>query len=66
MDGLRLCLERLGISYEFFEECIKNDNKYYYNYKNVHSVIKLFKPVIFLMAKLNLILQTTYIKYFNL
>lgn len=65
-DGLRLCLERLGISYDFFEECIKKDNKYYSDYKNVHSFIKLFKPLIYLMTKLNLILQTTYIKYFNL
>ena len=65
-DGLRLCLERLGVTKDFFESCIKNENKFFYDYKNVYSFIKIFKPFIYLMSKLNIILQTTYIKYFEI
>ena len=63
---LSLCLQRLEIDKNFFTKCIKSENKFYYNYFTIKKILIFFKPLVWLMVKLGMILQTTYLKYYKI
>ena len=62
---IRLCLKRIGLSEEEFDDILKETPKCFLNYKNNLNIIKKLKFVIYVLSKLNLLPSSTYNKYFN-
>lgn len=60
-----LCIKRLGITKEEFEEWMALPPKTFRNYKTAYSVIRVMKYPIKIMATLHLVPRITYDKYFN-
>lgn len=62
---IRLCLKRIGLSEEEFNDLLKETPKCFLNYKNNLKLIKKLKYVIYILSKLDLLPSSTYHKYFN-
>lgn len=60
-----LCIKRLGLERETFEEFLKCPPKTFRNYPNSHGLMKLMRIPIWIMSRLNLIPKVAYDKYFN-
>lgn len=60
-----LCIKRLGLTKEEFDEFLNQDPKYFWHYPNSYNLIKLFKYPIKIASKLNLLPGSAYDKYFN-
>ncbi len=61
-----LCIKRLGLSKENFEEYLSYPPKTFRKYKTIYNTIRFFKAPVYLMSKLNFIPRITYDKYFNI
>lgn len=64
-DVIRLCIKRLGLTKEEFEEFMARPVKTFRDYPNYFNVISKFKPFIQLLSQLNIVPSATYDKYFN-
>ncbi len=62
---IKECLDRLQISQEEFEDLLKIPVKSFRSYSTSYSLIRIFKPVIWMFSKFNLIPGVTYKKYFE-
>lgn len=62
---ISLCIKRLGLTQEQFDEYISREPKTFRDYPNNYALIRLLKPIIWLFAKLNFIPASAYDKYFN-
>ena len=60
-----LCIKRLGITKEEFEEYMEISPKRFYDYKTSYPYLKKMKPFIWIASRLNLIPKVAYDKYFN-
>lgn len=60
-----LCIKRLGLSQEEFEEIMKIPTKTFRDYKTGYDLIKRVKWPIKILSKLHLLPSTTYDKYFE-
>jgi N-acetyl sugar amidotransferase len=60
-----LCIKRLGLGKEEFNEIMKLPPKTFRDYPNHYKLIKLFKYPIFVLSKLSLLPGTAYDKYFH-
>ena len=64
-DVIRLCLKRLGISKEEFEEYVARPVKTFRNYPSHYSLIRKMRLPIWILGRLNLLPGMAYDKYFN-
>ena len=64
-DVIRLCIKRLGISKEEFEEYLARPVKTFRDYPNHYRWIRKMKLPIRFLSRLNFLPGTTYDKYFN-
>ncbi|MFW6024722.1 MAG: N-acetyl sugar amidotransferase [Candidatus Woesearchaeota archaeon] len=62
---INLCLKRLGLKKEEFEEILNKEPKTFRDYKTSYPYIKAMKIPIWILSKLGLIPKVTYDKYFN-
>jgi N-acetyl sugar amidotransferase len=62
---IALCLKRLGLSRETFEEYMHLPPKTFRDYPNSYGLMKWFRLPIWIMSRLNLIPKVAYDKYFN-
>jgi hypothetical protein len=62
---INLCIKRLGLTQEQFEELLEIKPKTFRDYPNNYNLIKKLKPFIWIFSKSNLIPSSTYDKYFN-
>ncbi len=60
-----LCIKRLGLTREQFDEYMSYPPKTFRDYETIYNLIRLFKFPIYVFSKLNLIPKITYDKYFN-
>lgn len=60
-----LCIKRLGLKKEEFEKIVANPPKTFMDYPNSYGLIKLLRPFIYIMAKMNFLPESAYDKYFN-
>ncbi|MFA6078141.1 MAG: N-acetyl sugar amidotransferase [Candidatus Omnitrophota bacterium] len=60
-----LCIKRLGITWKDIEGFVKEPPKTFRDYPTNYRYIKLLRPVIKILAKLNIIPSISYIKYFE-
>jgi N-acetyl sugar amidotransferase len=60
-----LCIKRLGLTKEEFENILKLPPKTFRDYPNHYNFIKYFKLPIRVLSKLNILPGTAYHKYFN-
>jgi hypothetical protein len=58
-----LCIKRLGISREEFETFMAAEPKTFWDYPNLLNVIRKFSPVVRVLAALQLIPLSSYMKY---
>ncbi len=61
-----LCIKRLGLSKQDFEEYMSYTPKTFRDYKTIYNTIRFFKIPVYLMSKLHFIPRITYDKYFNI
>lgn len=64
-DVIRLCIKRLGITREEFEEYLARPPKTFRDYPNRYEWILRFKLPIKILSRLHLVPGSTYDKYFN-
>lgn len=64
-EVIRLCLKRIGISEDQFENILRKEQKSFLDYKNNYRNIKLLKIFIYFFSKIDLLPSSTYNKYFN-
>lgn len=62
---INLCIKRLGLKKEEFEEIMKLPPKTFRDYQTVYNYIRPLRPVIWLFSRLDLIPKVTCDKYFN-
>lgn len=62
---IRLCLKRLGLNEEDFKTIMNHAPSIFLDYKNNYQIIKLVRPIIYVLSKLNFLPSSTYIKYFK-
>ena len=60
-----LCVKRLGLSPEDFEELMKVPAMNFRDYPNSYSFIRKLRPAIWMLSRMNLIPSTAYDKYFH-
>lgn len=60
-----LCIKRLGITHEEFEQYAAAPPKTFRDYPNNYNLIRLFRIPIWIMARLSIIPGSAYDKYFN-
>ena len=60
-----LCIKRLGLEREEFEEIMKLPPKTFRDYKTSYDYIKFLRPLVWIFSRLDLIPKVTYDKYFN-
>tara|TARA_B100000378_G_C17760667_1_gene312961 strand:- start:201 stop:455 length:255 start_codon:yes stop_codon:yes gene_type:complete len=60
-----LCLKRLGLSQEEFDNILKIPKKTFLDYKTNLSTLKRFKYLIKLLTYVDLFPKSTYLKYFE-
>jgi hypothetical protein len=58
-------LQKQGVSEEEFEEILKKPNKYFTDYPNYYSWIKIFRPVFKLLCRTHILPAHAYEKYFK-
>jgi N-acetyl sugar amidotransferase len=59
-----LCIKRLGLSKQDFDELMKVPAMNFRDYPNQYSLIRKLRPAIWMLSRLNLIPSTAYDKYF--
>ena len=59
-----LCIKRLGLSKQDFEDLMKVPAMNFRDYPNQYSLIRKLRPAIWMLSRLNLIPSTAYDKYF--
>lgn len=59
-----LCLKRLGMTREKFDEILALPPKTFHDYPSHYSLIRTAKPVIALFSRLGILPKSTYLKYF--
>lgn len=64
-DVIRLCIKRLGLTQEEFEEYLARPPKTFWDYPNYYRLIRKFKWPIKILSEMNLIPGMTYEKYFH-
>jgi hypothetical protein len=64
-DVIRLCIKRLGITEEYFNDILTLPKKTFRDYPNHFTLIKWAKPIIFILSKLHILPGSVYIKYFK-
>ena len=64
-DVIRLCLKRLGLSREKFDEYMSYTPKTFRDYPTSYDIMKRFKLPIKLLSQMNLLPRVTYMKYFE-
>ena len=64
-DVIRLCLKRLGISKEEFEEYLARPVKTFRDYPNLYGLLQKMKFPVWVLSRLALLPGTAYDKYFN-
>jgi len=64
-DVIRLCVKRLGLAKEEFEECLARPPKTFRDYPNHYGLIQKFEVPIQILSRLSLIPGSTYDKYFH-
>ncbi len=62
---INLCIKRLGLTEEEFNELVKVEPKNFRDYPNNYKLIRLARPLIWSLAKLNFLPASSYDKYFN-
>jgi hypothetical protein len=62
---IRLCLKRLGLTEKEFKTLLDKVPLTFLDYNNNFKIIKLFKPVVYILSKLNYLPSSTYLKYFK-
>ncbi len=62
---INLCIKRLGLSREEFEQIVAAPPKTFRDYPNNYSLIRLLRWPIKVLSRLNLIPESAYDKYFN-
>jgi N-acetyl sugar amidotransferase len=62
---MSLCIKRLGLTQEQFDEIVKLPPKTFRDYPNNYALIRAFKLPVYLMSKLSLLPGSAYDKYFN-
>lgn len=62
---INLCLKRLGLSQEKFEEYLELPPKYFTDYKTNYDLIRKLKIPIKIFSKMNILPGSAYDKYFN-
>lgn len=60
-----LCIKRLGLTKQEFEEFLQLPPKTFRDYKTAYPLIRLFKYPIKLLSKMHFLPKVTYDKYFN-
>ena len=59
-----LCIKRLGLSKEEFNEILKKDKNNFRNFKTNYKIVKASRFIIYLLSKLNILHPSTYYKFF--
>jgi N-acetyl sugar amidotransferase len=59
-----LCIKRLGLSKQEFDDLMKVPAMNFRDYPNQYSLIRKLRPAIWMLSRLNLIPSTAYDKYF--
>jgi hypothetical protein len=62
---ISLCIKRLGLTQEEFEEMMKLKPKEFRDYKTSYSRIRLLRLPIWLASRMRIVPQSAYDKYFN-
>ena len=60
-----LCIKRLGLKKEEYDDILASEPKLFTNYPNNYNLIKKLKPVIYILSKLNWLPVSAYDKYFK-
>ena len=60
-----LCIKRLGLTREEFDEFVKLPVKTFRDYRTSYPIIRLMRFPIWLLSQLNMIPKITYYKYFK-
>ena len=63
---ISLCIKRLGLTREEFEEFMKLPLKNFWDYPNSFKLMKSFKIPIWILAQMGFITKVAYEKYFGL
>ena len=64
-DNIDYCLKKQGISPEEWQQIMAAPNKYFWDYPNYYTYLKLFKYQIKLLGRLNILPSYIYEKYFE-
>lgn len=62
---ISLCIKRLGLTQEQFDEIVANPTKIIRDYPNNYALSRVLRPVIWLLAKMHFISASAYDKHFN-
>jgi hypothetical protein len=62
---INLCIKRLGLTREEFEQIVKAPVKTFRDYPNNYTLIRLMRWPIKVASKLRLLPESAYDKYFN-
>lgn len=60
---ISLCIKRLGLTQEQFDEIMKQPPKFFWDYPNLIGMLRLAKPLVWTLAQMNIIPKPTYYKY---
>jgi hypothetical protein len=63
---ISLCIKRLGLKREEFDEFLKLPPKNFWDYPNSYSLLHVFKLPIWGLAQMGFITKVAYEKYFGL
>ena len=63
-EVIRLCIKRLGLTREEFDEFVKAPTRTFKDYPSHYNLIRLFKFPIWLLTNLHILPKTAYAKYF--
>lgn len=64
-DIIRLCIKRLGLTQEQFDGFILQPPKTFRDYPNRYGLMKMAKPLVWVLSKMSLLPGSAYDKYFN-
>jgi hypothetical protein len=62
---ISLCIKRLGLTQEQFDEIVAKPPKNFRDYPNNYTLIRVLRPIIWMLAKMHFIPASAYDKYFN-
>ena len=60
---VKLCVKRLGLKWEEFDELLKLPQKNFRDYPTNFALLRAMRPAIWLFARLGLVPQSSYLKY---